>query len=181
MVGTRVTARRMLRLVVALAALAACTPGPSTEASLVSDPIAITSTAFTDGGSIPSRYTCDSDDVSPQLAWAGAPGDTAAFALIVDDPDARGWIHWIVADIPPDQASSPEGESAGTDGRNDFGSTGWRGPCPPSGSHRYVFEIFALSERLELPAGFSADELRAAMEDKVRASGRLTASYRRGG
>lgn len=181
MLGTRVTARRMLPVVVALVAMAACTPGPSTEASLVSDPITITSTAFTDGGAIPARYTCDADDVSPPLAWSGAPGDTASFALIVDDPDARGWIHWIVADIPPDQPSSSEGASAGTDGRNDFGRTGWGGPCPPSGSHRYVFEIFALSERLELPSGFSADELRAAMEGKVRASGRLTASYRREG
>ena len=99
MLDTRVTARRMLRGVVALVALAACTPGPSTEASLVSDPITVTSPAFTDGGAIPARYTCDADDISPPLAWSGVPQGTVALALIVDDPDARGWIHWIVADI----------------------------------------------------------------------------------
>ena len=181
MLGIRVTARRMLRCVVALVAMAACAPDPSTEASLVSDPIDLSSTAFEDGGSIPSRFTCDGDDIAPPLAWSSTPEGTAAFALIVDDPDARGWIHWVVADIPPDLASSSEGASPGTDGRNDFGRNGWGGPCPPSGNHRYVFELFALSAPLELPAGFSADELRSAMEGKVLGSGRLSANYRRGG
>ena len=132
-------------------------------------------------GSIPGRHTCDGDDLSPPLAWTAAPEGTAAFALIVDDPDARGWIHWVVADIPADRVSVEENESPGTDGRNGFGRAGWGGPCPPSGSHRYVFEIFALSAELGLPAGFGADQLRAAMEGKVLGSGRLTASYRRGG
>ena len=147
----------------------------------MSDSLTITSSAFEDGASIPGRYTCDGDDISPPLAWTAAPEGTAGLALIVDDPEARGWIHWVVADIPADEMSVDENESPGTDGRNDFGRTGWGGPCPPSGSHRYVFEVFALSERLDLPAGFSADELRAAMEGKVLASGRLTGSYRRGG
>ena len=147
----------------------------------MSGSMTITSSALEDGGSIPGRYTCDGDDVSPPLAWTAAPEGTAGLALIVDDPDARGWIHWVVADIPADEMSVDENESPGTDGRNDFGRTGWGGPCPPSGSHRYVFEVFALSERLDLPAGFSADELRAAMAGKVLASGRLSASYRRGG
>lgn len=146
----------------------------------MSDSITVTSSAFEEGGSIPRRHTCDADDVSPPIAWAGAPDGAAAFALIVDDPDARGWIHWIVADIGVETTSVAEGESPGTDGRNDFGRNGWGGPCPPSGSHRYSFEIFALSDRLGLPAGFSTDELRAAMEGKVLVSGRLTASYRRG-
>ena len=95
MLSATVTARRMLRGVLALAVLAACTPGPSTEAPSMSDSMTITSSAFEDGGSIPGRYTCDADDVSPPLAWSGAPAGTAAFALIVDDPDARGWIHWV--------------------------------------------------------------------------------------
>ena len=146
----------------------------------MSESIIVTSSAFEEGGSIPRRHTCDADDVSPPLAWTGAPDGAAAFAVIVDDPDARGWVHWIVADIPAETASVAEGESPGTDGRNDFGRNGWGGPCPPSGSHRYSFEVVALSDRLGLPAGFSADELRAAMEGKVLASGRLTASYRRG-
>ena len=146
----------------------------------MSDSITVTTAAFDEGGSIPSRHTCDGDDVSPPLAWTATPEGTVALALIVDDPDARGWIHWIVADIPVDRASVAEGVSPGTEGRNDFGRTGWGGPCPPSGSHRYVFEIFALSQRLGLPDGFSAGDLRAAMRDRILASGRLTASYRRG-
>jgi Raf kinase inhibitor-like YbhB/YbcL family protein len=150
----------------------------------MTDSIGLTSTAFTEGEAIPSRHTCDGEDVSPPLAWSGAPDGTAAFALIVDDPDARGWIHWLAADIPADQAALEEGasgSSAGTEGRTDFGRTGYGGPCPPSGSHRYAFEVFALSEPVGLSSGFSADELRTAMEGKVLASGRLTGTYRRGG
>jgi hypothetical protein len=147
----------------------------------MTDALALTSTAFAEGGSIPSGHTCDGDDVSPPLAWSGAPEGTVTFAIIVDDPDARGWIHWIAADIPADATTLAAGSSPGTDGRNDFRRNGWGGPCPPSGSHRYAFEVFALSEQLGLPAGFSGEELRSAMEGKVLASGRLTASYRRGG
>lgn len=143
--------------------------------------ITLSSSAFAEGGTIPGRHTCDAEDVSPPLEWSGAPDGTAAFALIVDDPDARGWIHWLVADIPADKAALEEGVAAGVEGGTDFGRTGYGGPCPPSGSHRYVFEIFALSEPLGLSPGFTADELRGAMEGKVLASGRLTGTYRRGG
>ena len=146
----------------------------------MSDPITITSTAFDEGGAIPSRYTCDGDDVSPPLAWSGPEG-TAAFALIVSDPDAGGYIHWVVADIPGDRTSVAEDESPGQAGRNGFGRNDWGGPCPPSGTHRYSFEIFALSEPLGLSPGFSADDLRAAMQGNVLASGRLAPTYRRGG
>lgn len=147
----------------------------------MTDTLTVTSTAFTDGGGIPSRHTCDGQDVSPPLAWTGAPEETAAFALIVDDPDARGWIHWVVADIPAGTTELAEGGRAGSEGRNDFGRNGWGGPCPPSGSHRYDFTVFALSEQTGLSAGFGADELRAAMEGKVLAEGRLSGTYRRGG
>jgi Raf kinase inhibitor-like YbhB/YbcL family protein len=149
----------------------------------MADTMSVTSSAFTEGQAIPSRYTCDGEDVSPPLAWSGAPPDTAAYALIGDDPDARGWIHWVVADIPAEAAMLDEGASgsaAGTEGRNDFGRTGYGGPCPPSGSHRYAFEVLALSEPLGLSSGFSADELRAAMDGKVLGSGRLTGTYQRG-
>ena len=149
----------------------------------MSETLDVTSSAFDEGGAIPSRYTCDGDDLSPPLAWSGAPEGTAAYALIVDDPDARGWIHWLATDIPADWPGVDEGASGvsvETEGRNDFGRTGHGGPCPPSGTHRYAFEVFALSEPLGLAAGFSADELRAAMEGKVLGSGRLTGTYRRG-
>jgi Raf kinase inhibitor-like YbhB/YbcL family protein len=164
--------------------LVGCSPASLPGGSAMTDAITITSPAFTEDGAIPARHTCDGEDVSPPLAWSDVPDGTATFALIVDDPDARGWIHWLAADIPADQATLEEGasgSSAGTQGRNDFGRTGYGGPCPPSGSHRYAFEIFALSEAVNLSSGFSADELRSAMEGKVLASGRLTATYRRGG
>jgi Raf kinase inhibitor-like YbhB/YbcL family protein len=147
----------------------------------MTDSLTVTSSAYTDGGAIPSRHTCDGEDVSPPLAWSGAPDGTAAFALIVDDPDARGWIHWIVADIPADTTELAEGRAAGTEGDNDFGRNGWGGPCPPSGSHRYDVTVFALSQETGLASGFTADALRAAMDGKVIAEGRLSGTYRRGG
>jgi Raf kinase inhibitor-like YbhB/YbcL family protein len=171
----------MLAGMVVAPALVACAASPSMEAPSMPNSITVTSTAFTEGGSIPSRHTCDADDVSPPLAWSNVPEGTAAFALVVDDPDARGWIHWIVADIPAETTMLAEGTASGTEGRNDFRRAGWGGPCPPSGSHRYAFEVFALREPLGLAAGFSPDELRSAMEGRVIGSGRLTASYRREG
>ena len=150
----------------------------------MTDTLDVTSSAFEEGGAIPSRHTCDGEDVSPPVGWAGAPEGTAAYTMIVDDPDAGGWIHWLVTDIPADRLGLDEGASggsAGTEGRNDFGRTGHGGPCPPSGTHRYAFEVFALSESLGLATAFSADELRAAMEGRVLGSGRLTGTYRREG
>ena len=155
----------------------------SSEAPPMTDELTLTSSAFAEGGSIPGVYTCDGSDTSPPLAWSGAPDGTAAYALIVDDPDARGWAHWLVADVPSDQEELAEGASGtvdGVEGQNDFGRTGYGGPCPPSGTHRYAFEVFALSEPVGLSSGFSVDELRRALEGTVVASGRLTASYTRG-
>ena len=99
---------------------------------------ALTSTAFEPGGAIPKRFTCDGEDGSPDLAWTGAPDGTGALVLIVDDPDARGWVHWIVLDMAGTSTGalargvgvSPD---APAQGRNDFGRIGWGGPCPPSG------------------------------------------------
>lgn len=158
-----------------------CAVGTSTETSPMTDSLAVTSTAFTEGDTIPSQFTCDGTDLSPPLEWSGAPDATVAFAVIVDDPDARGFIHWAVADIPADRTSLEEGAASGTEGSNDFGRAGYGGPCPPSGSHRYVFTVYALSEATGLAPGFSADELRDAMKGKVLGTGQLAASYRRGG
>ena len=156
--------------------LGACAEDPATN-----DEMTLTSGAFAEGAPIPSRHTCDGEDVSPALAWEGAPEGAAAFALIVDDPDAHGFVHWVVADIPADARSADEGTSPGTDGRNDMRRDGYGGPCPPSGTHRYVFTIYALGDALGLQPGFSAEELRSAMEGRVLASGRLTGTYQRGG
>jgi Raf kinase inhibitor-like YbhB/YbcL family protein len=144
--------------------------------------LTITSSAFTEGGEIPARYTCDADNVSPPLAWSGAPDKTAAMAVVVTDPDAAGFVHWLAVNLEPvgglsqDVSGKP---AAGTEGRNNFRNDGYGGPCPPSGSHRYEFAVYALSERLDLSPGFSHDDLQRAMSGKVLAQGTLTASYRR--
>ena len=121
----------------------------------------ITSPAFVPDGPIPKKYTCDLDDVSPALAWSGAPPGTRSFALIMQDPDApdpaapkRVYVHWVLYDLPPDceglpeavtQASLPVGTREGT---NDWNRTGYGGPCPPIGRHRYYFRLFALGRML---------------------------------
>jgi Raf kinase inhibitor-like YbhB/YbcL family protein len=175
------TVGRAIVLVLALVACAAPTTSSDEATTPMTDTLTVTSTTFAEGEPIPARHTCDGEDLSPPIAWSGAPDGTVAYALIVDDPDARGWIHWVVADIPAELTSLDEGQAGGVEGSNDFGRSGWGGPCPPSGSHRYAFEVLALSENVGLDAGFEAGELRAAMAGKVLASGRLTGTYRRGG
>jgi Raf kinase inhibitor-like YbhB/YbcL family protein len=146
----------------------------------------LTSPAFDEGGMIPGRFTCDGEDVSPALEWAGAPESVGALVLIVDDPDARGFVHWIVLDVTPTASGGlPEGVSASPDaprqGQNDFGRIGYGGPCPPSGTHRYVFNLYALDAPLNLAGSPGAPDVRAAMEGHVLAEAQLTARYSRGG
>jgi Raf kinase inhibitor-like YbhB/YbcL family protein len=144
-------------------------------------PMTLRSDAFNEGGSIPMRFTCDGEDVSPHLEWSDAPDGTVSFVLIVDDPDASGFVHWLVADIPASVTSLAEGraEGIGVAGRNDFGRSGWGGPCPPSGEHRYRFSIFALSGSPGLSGTPSEESVRSAMRGRVLGEGQLTASYRR--
>ena len=144
------------------------------------------STAFADGGAIPRKFTCDGEDASPVLTWSGAPDRTAAFALIVDDPDARGFVHWVAYDLTGSATGGlAEAVSASPDappqGRNDFGRIGWGGPCPPSGTHRYRFSLMALDRMLELTGTPSADDVRSAAMGHVLGEAVLTGTYRRGG
>ncbi len=143
----------------------------------------LTSPAFADGEPIPSEHTCDGEDVSPPLAWTDAPDGTEAFALLVEDPDAGNFVHWILTDIPGDTTELPEGQGdrIGRPGPNGFGALGWGGPCPPSGEHRYVFTLVALSEAIGVGDEASASDVRAAMEGKVLAETQLTGRYARGG
>ena len=144
----------------------------------------LSSPAFAEGSPIPGRHTCDGPDVSPPLTWTAVPDGTVSVALIVDDPDARGFVHWVAFDLPAEQTSLAEGASGSdglAEGRNDFGRVGWGGPCPPSGTHRYVFELFALDRRLGLQGNPSASEVRGALDGHVLGSTRLTGTYRRGG
>jgi Raf kinase inhibitor-like YbhB/YbcL family protein len=144
----------------------------------------LSSPDFSEGGAIPRRYTCDGDDVSPALSWEDAPGDTQSLALIVDDPDARDFAHWVLFDLAPATSSAvPAGVSASPDappqGMNDFGRRGYAGPCPPSGSHSYVFTLYALDGLLGLPGSPRLEDVRQAMRGHVLAEARLKASYRR--
>jgi Raf kinase inhibitor-like YbhB/YbcL family protein len=148
-------------------------------------PFTLTSTDFSEDGSIPRKFSCDGEDVSPALSWDGAPDDTHAFALIVDDPDARGFVHWVVFDTTGSQSgglaeavsASPD---APTQGRNGFGRIGWGGPCPPSGTHHYQFTLLALDEPLGLTGTPSADDVRRAAEGHTLAQATLTGTYTRG-
>lgn len=158
------------------------TPTPTPRETAM--PLTVTSAAFREGGSIPSRYTCDGRDASPPLAWSGAPDGTSSLALIVDDPDARGFVHWVAFGI--DGAASgtlPEGISsaagAPAQGRNDFGRAGYGGPCPPSGRHRYDFTLYALDAPLRLSGTPTAAEVRAAMAGHVLGQATLRGTYTR--
>jgi Raf kinase inhibitor-like YbhB/YbcL family protein len=144
-------------------------------------PFVLSSSAFAAGSAIPRRFSCDGPDVSPPLAWTGTPAGTAAFLLVVDDPDAKGFIHWVVADLPGGTLSLDEGASGhlapAVEGRNGFGRIGWGGPCPPSGTHHYRFTLTALSAPLGRSSGTSAAQARAAAQGKALGETVLTGTY----
>jgi len=142
----------------------------------------LTSSAFAHGGQIPAIHTCDGANTSLPLAMAGVPQGTKSLALVMDDPDApRGTFdHWIVWNIPPETTQVPAGEEPqGVPGRNGFGETGYRGPCPPSGTHRYGFKLYALDATLDLPQGSSKRALEKAMEGHILAQALLEGKYSR--
>lgn len=143
----------------------------------------LTSTAFEDGGTIPTRHTCEGEDLSPPLSWERVPEGAASLALVVEDPDAPSgtFTHWAAWDLDPAAGIQPEGLGAPTEGRNDFSSDGWRGPCPPRGHgpHRYVFRLYALDCRLGLGPGADAASLQEALGGHVLASARLTGIFER--
>ena len=142
----------------------------------------ITSSAFQDGANIPSKFTCDGADISPPLQIADIPSQAKSLALIVDDPDAPSGLftHWMVWNIPPQTGAVREGSAPkGVQGTNDFGKSGYGGPCPPSGTHRYYFKIFALDRELDLPFGAKRGQLDAAMKGHIVAQGELMGRYSR--
>jgi len=142
----------------------------------------VTSSAFHEGANIPSKFTCDGSDTSPPLQIAGVPSGAKSLVLIVDDPDAPGGLftHWLAWNIPPQTGSIAEGSAPkGVQGANDFGKSGYRGPCPPPGTHRYSFKIFALDRELELGSGAKRSQVDAAMKGHVIAQGELVGRYAR--
>jgi len=141
----------------------------------------ITSSAFQEGGNIPSKFTCDGADVNPALRFEGAPAEAKSLALIVDDPDAPSGLftHWLAWNIDPKTTDVAENSAPAkaVQGTNDFPKTGYGGPCPPSGTHRYFFKIFALDQMLDLKAGAKRAEVDAAMRGHVIAQGELMGRY----
>jgi Raf kinase inhibitor-like YbhB/YbcL family protein len=142
----------------------------------------ITSSAFQEGGNIPSKFSCDGADTSPPLQIADVPSGAKSLVLIVDDPDAPSGLftHWTAWNISPQTSTIAEGSPPkGVQGTNDFGKSGYGGPCPPSGTHRYYFKIFALDRELDLPSGAKRGQLDAAMKGHVIAQGELMGRYSR--
>ena len=148
----------------------------------------ITSSVFSEGEMIPTRYTCDGPDVSPDLAWSGIPETAQSLALICDDPDAPmgTWVHWVLFNIPVGANGLPAKiapdatlEDGAQQGTNDFGRLGYGGPCPPGGTHRYFFKLYALDTRLDLASGITKAQLVDAMEGHVLAEAQLMGKYKR--
>jgi hypothetical protein len=146
------------------------------------------SSAFSANQSIPAKYTCDGSDVSPPLHWQSPPAGTQSLVLICDDPDApRGtWVHWVLYDLPPDLRRLSEGvppqptlSGGGIHGINDFRKLGYGGPCPPSGTHRYFFKLYALDTQLNLQPGATKTQVETAMQGHILSSSELMGRYAR--
>ncbi len=182
-----------LCLVIALLALAGCRgaqTGPLVDIQgQAAKTLTVSSAAFKEGATIPTRYTCSGEDISPALAWSGAPENTKAFALVFDDPDAGNpaFTHWLLANIPasaqsltenaPRDATLPNGA---IQGQNDFDKPGYGGPCPPPGdAHHYHVAVYALDATLSLDPGFSKQQLASAMQGHTLAWGELVGLFAR--
>lgn len=174
--------------------LASCSTSGGTETSqMISEEgdmmaLELSSPAFKDGEAIPEKYSCDGEDISPALNWENLPAGTESLALIMDDPDAPGgtWVHWVVYDIPPETTGFPEKISAtgelpngGKQGNNSWKRFGYGGPCPPRGTHRYFFKLYALDSILGLESGITKGRLLRAMEGHVLDQGQLMGTFSR--
>ncbi len=148
----------------------------------------ISSSAFAEGEMIPTRYTCDGPDVSPDLSWSGVPETAKSLALICDDPDAPmgTWVHWVLFNMPASADGLPAGippdatlENGARHGTNDFRRLGYGGPCPPGGTHRYFFKLYALDSALDLESGITKARLLEAMKGHILAEAHLMGKYKR--
>lgn len=150
--------------------------------------IQLASSAFKEGEPIPRAYTCDGPNVSPALEWSGVPKNARTLAIICDDPDAPAgtWAHWVLYNLPAENIGLVENvpmteslKAGGSQGKNDFEKIGYGGPCPPSGTHRYFFKLYALDAALDLKAGASKAELLKAMEGHIVGQAQLMGTYKR--
>jgi Raf kinase inhibitor-like YbhB/YbcL family protein len=148
------------------------------------------SDAFADGGNIPTKYTCEGDNVSPPLTWSGTPAPARSFALIMEDPDALlgAFTHWVIFDLDPTTSTLGEGVQAAPQlansaiqGRNGFGKIGYGGPCPPRGRHHYRFTLYALDNLLRLAPGSSKKQVLGAMHSHILEQAQLVGLFQRSG
>ncbi|MEZ4598795.1 MAG: YbhB/YbcL family Raf kinase inhibitor-like protein [Syntrophotaleaceae bacterium] len=148
------------------------------------------SPAFEKGGDIPARYTCQGDNISPPLEWSGVPRETKSLVLIVDDPDAPDpdapkmtWVHWVLYNLPPDSEGLPEAVDklpSGTgEGLNDWKKTGYGGPCPPIGNHRYIHKLYALDKVLDPLERPTKSDIEAAMSGHILDQAELMGTYQK--
>ena len=165
--------------------LAACGSAAGLSAEWVAT-FPLTSTAFTSGGAMPIKYSCNGENVSPPLAWTEPPAGTQSFALIVEDPDVPSgtWTHWALYNIPASTSSLPEAvpseeqlADGSQQGINSGKAIGYQGPCPPSGTHRYFFKLYALDTTLDLPSGATSKELVKAMGGHILGYAELMGIY----
>jgi len=161
---------------------------PTSSSPQAATGIKLISSAFTEGQPIPRQFTCDGINISPPLEWTGIPKSARTLAIIADDPDAPSgnWVHWVIYNLPADTMGMIENlpptedvKGGGLQGKNDFEKTAYGGPCPPSGTHRYFFKIYALDTELQLKAGATKAELEKAMEGHTLAQSQLMGTYRR--
>jgi hypothetical protein len=180
-------------VIMALSLAAASSPAAGPARGDPAMPLTLSSSAFSDGGAIPRRYTCEGDDISPPLAWQDPPAGTQSFALIVDDPDAPDpkaprmtWVHWVLYNLPPSARGLPEGVTRAAlpkgalEGTNDWKRTGYGGPCPPVGRHRYIHKLYALDTLLPDLKRPTKAALERAMDGHVLARAELIGTYQKG-
>jgi len=144
----------------------------------------LTSSAFAPGEAIPARYTCQGDDISPPVQWSNQPPGTQTFVLFVDDPDGGDWVHWSLYNLPANATSLPEAlpsdpelPDGSRQGQNSWGKLGYGGPCPPSGTHHYVFTLYALDAPLDLEVGATKETLFKAMQGHLLAQTQMVGLY----
>jgi hypothetical protein len=190
MMGSRIILAAFLTLMLVFDSIACGEQGakPTPTEKGADMTFALTSEAFGAGESIPRKFTCDGADVSPPLEWRNMPEGTRSFALIADDPDAPGgtWVHWVLYHIPSSAHSlaeyvPPDAKLAdgSMNGKNGWGKLGYGGPCPPSGTHRYFFKVYALDTVLNLGSAASKEQLLGAMKGHILGQAELMGKYKR--
>jgi hypothetical protein len=173
-------------MVLAILLTACSSSAPAESQASPKVPMLLSSPAFAAGEQIPAKYTCTGNDISPELNWADAPQRTQSFALIMDDLDAPmgTWVHWVIFNIPADAHQLPEAfgqdkelANGTRQGKNSALAYGYLGPCPPSGTHHYYFELYALDTTLDLAAGAKKDQLLKAMDGHVLAQAEIMGTF----